>query len=113
MSFNVNEVDLSQFNIDELNTLIRRAQDTIKKKEQEQLVALRKQVEEMAASMGVSVTDLLGVKAGGRKKAATKVSPKYRNPANPDQTWSGRGLMPRWMREAVEQGAKKEDFLIK
>ena len=27
--------------------------------------------------------------------------------------WSGRGLTPVWLREAVKKGKKKEDFLIK
>jgi DNA-binding protein H-NS len=45
------------------------------------------------------------------KRAGTKVAPKYRGPAG--ETWSGRGLMPRWLNTLVEQGTKKEDFAIK
>ena len=29
---------------------------------------------------------------------------RYRNPANASQTWSGRGQMPQWMREALTDG---------
>jgi hypothetical protein len=38
---------------------------------------------------------------------------KYRNPENRSETWSGRGLPPRWMAAAlIKTGKRKEDFLI-
>ena len=47
----------------------------------------------------------------GRKLG--KVAPKYRNPANPKETWSGRGKHPRWMAALIAKGKKADDFLIK
>ena len=47
----------------------------------------------------------------GRKLG--KVEPKYRNPANPQETWAGRGKPPRWMAAEIAKGKKIEDFLIK
>jgi DNA-binding protein H-NS len=45
--------------------------------------------------------------------ATGKVAPKYRDPNNRANTWTGRGRMPRWMVAATKGGkAKKEDFLI-
>lgn len=29
-----------------------------------------------------------------------KLPPKYRNPKDPDQTWSGRGITPHWLANA-------------
>ena len=49
----------------------------------------------------------------GRKThpfAGKKVAPKYRGPNG--KTWTGRGLKPRWMAEALKGGKKVEDFLI-
>lgn len=47
-------------------------------------------------------------------KAVTKnrlaVEPKYRGPNG--ETWSGRGLMPKWLSNEVAKGAVKEMFLI-
>jgi DNA-binding protein H-NS len=37
---------------------------------------------------------------------------KYRNPDS-GETWSGRGRLPRWMVALIEQGAEREDFLIR
>jgi hypothetical protein len=40
------------------------------------------------------------------------VAPKYRNPDNPNETWAGRGLKPRWLAAAIKGGKKLEDFAI-
>ncbi|MGD9882671.1 MAG: H-NS family nucleoid-associated regulatory protein [Reyranella sp.] len=52
----------------------------------------------------------------GRSRTNTlkgkKVPPKYRNPANRGETWTGRGLRPRWMVAAMKGGKKLEDFAI-
>lgn len=42
-----------------------------------------------------------------------KVPPKYRNPANPKETWAGRGKQPRWLSAETAKGRKLEEFLIK
>jgi DNA-binding protein H-NS len=44
--------------------------------------------------------------------ARGKVAPKYRNPENPQETWAGRGLKPRWLAAAIKGGKKLEDFQI-
>ena len=51
---------------------------------------------------------------GGRRGEHSEASPsvKYRNPENPDMTWSGRGRRPAWIREAVEAGRSMSDFEI-
>src|SRR5215469_15663799 len=40
------------------------------------------------------------------------VAPKYRNPANPAETWAGRGLKRRWLAAALKSGKKLEHFSI-
>jgi DNA-binding protein H-NS len=41
-----------------------------------------------------------------------KVLPKYRNPRNPAETWTGRGKRPRWLMAELRSGEKLENFLI-
>jgi DNA-binding protein H-NS len=41
-----------------------------------------------------------------------EVAPKYRNPGNPAETWSGRGRKPRWVEEQVAAGRGLSDLLI-
>jgi len=40
------------------------------------------------------------------------VTPKFRNPAQPDQTWSGRGKRPGWITELLNAGMNIRDFQI-
>jgi DNA-binding protein H-NS len=44
------------------------------------------------------------------KKAGAQVAAKYRGPNG--ETWSGRGLTPKWLVSLVAQGQSKEAFLI-
>lgn len=39
-----------------------------------------------------------------RATAGKKVAPKYRNPANPEQAWTGRGRTPLWVQELQNAG---------
>jgi DNA-binding protein H-NS len=41
-----------------------------------------------------------------------KVFPKYRNPKNLTQTWSGRGKQPRWLTPQLISGKTLDDFRI-
>lgn len=52
------------------------------------------------------------VKTPGSKKksSTTPVAAKFRGPNG--ETWSGRGLTPRWLASLVAQGQSKESFAI-
>lgn len=50
-------------------------------------------------------------KRAASKNAGIPVAPKFRGPNG--ETWSGRGLMPRWLSALVAQGQPKETFAIK
>jgi DNA-binding protein H-NS len=41
-----------------------------------------------------------------------KVLPKYQNPKNPAETWSGRGKQPHWVQAQLKAGKKLEHFRI-
>jgi DNA-binding protein H-NS len=41
-----------------------------------------------------------------------RVYPKYRNPNEPSETWSGRGKQPRWLAVALKTGHTMEEFAI-
>jgi DNA-binding protein H-NS len=42
----------------------------------------------------------------------SQVQPKYRSPDG-QETWSGRGKPPLWMKALLDAGAHKDDFLVK
>ena len=47
-----------------------------------------------------------------RAKTDELFAPKYANPANKADTWSGRGRKPRWFSEALAKGKKPEDLAL-
>ncbi|MCK1715421.1 H-NS histone family protein [Bradyrhizobium hipponense] len=47
-----------------------------------------------------------------KRRQYPPVRPKYRNPKNPTETWSGRGRVPRWLEPQLRGGRKLDDFLI-
>lgn len=81
-------------------------------------------------AFGITTKHLQSAAAGGRKgrgkgaalarakvaapkgkSSGVSVAAKYRGPNG--ETWSGRGLMPRWLTALLAQGQVKEDFAIK
>ena len=95
---------------------------------QNQIAALQKQADEIKAqefdktvadilekmaAFGITLKDLEAVKGKTRKAAAPvtkQAAAKFRGPNG--ETWSGRGLMPRWLSALVAQGRTKEEFAI-
>ncbi|MGY4829303.1 H-NS histone family protein [Sphaerotilaceae bacterium SBD11-9] len=70
-------------------------------------------VRALMSEYGLTVADLASKgptsKAGVSK--GSKVAPKYRN-ADTGETWSGRGLQPKWLKAALASGKKISDFAI-
>ena len=94
---------LSAMSTDELLTL----RDNVSRAVSEKISELRTQLQRLRSEARSS----LAAKTGGGRRGG-KVPPKYRDPDNPSNVWAGRGAEPRWMREKIRAGAKREDFLI-
>ena len=73
------------------------------------------QVKALMEEHGLTAADLGGkASSGGKRKTATtgtKVAAKYSNKAT-GESWSGRGLQPRWLKAALASGKKIEDFAV-
>jgi DNA-binding protein H-NS len=81
-------------------------------RKQERAEAISK-VRSLMAEYGLTIADLTpraAPKASGGKGG--KVAVKYRNTATGD-TWSGRGLQPKWLKAALAAGRKIEEFSVK
>lgn len=100
--------NLDDLSPQELQNLIKEAQTKLEQKQNSQKKEVIAQIKELATSIGVTVEFLDDKKS---KKSSSVVS-KYRNPSNPNQEWSGRGLAPKWMQVLLAEGRRKEEFLI-
>jgi DNA-binding protein H-NS len=94
----------------ELTAMEQRIARAKAERQDEERATLRKKVTDFVKSHGFDVKDLFG----GRAKLRGPAAPKFQDPANPENTWTGRGRMPRCMAQATTGGkANKVDFLIK
>ena len=73
------------------------------------------QVKALMEEHGLTMADLGGKSSSGGKKktvtTGTKVAAKYSNKTT-SESWSGRGLQPRWLKAALASGKKIEDFAV-
>lgn len=78
---------------------------------QDRSAAIEK-VRAMMAEYGLTAAELRGRGAAKRKSGSTgKVAAKYRN-ASTGESWSGRGLQPRWLKAALASGKELTDFSV-
>lgn len=105
--------DISTLSVEELKRLTEEAEVLIASKKDEAIDNAYNDVIAIAESVGLTIEQLLEVGAQKRKKSLRKaVEPRYKNPKNAEETWTGRGKKPRWLVAELETGAKLEDFLI-
>lgn len=72
-------------------------------------------IQELRAKLAADAAELAALnpaKTKTKKVVSNPSTPKYRDPAKPENTWAGRGKQPRWLKEKLEAGASLEDFLI-
>ncbi|MCL7715541.1 H-NS histone family protein [Stenotrophomonas sp. CPCC 101365] len=120
-------IDLSGLSAKELASLIRDAQKRKNVVAKRQPISkVRSQLVKAAEKAGYTIEELFGsgaaVKATRAPRATkvpaksatkgTKVPPKYRDPANAENIWTGRGRQPRWLAEYTAGGRTVEEFLI-
>ncbi len=106
-------MDLNEVSLPELKRLLRDVERAIASFQHRQLAAARAELEARARELGFSLAELAATETISAKRNRTAVQPKYRNPANPEETWSGRGRQPRWLTVALTSvDAKREDFAI-
>jgi DNA-binding protein H-NS len=104
MSFDLDSMSLKE--LKDLQSRVAKAiasfEDRVKKKALAEL-------EEKARELGFSLAELTGTTPARKRTASV---PKYRNPANASDTWTGRGRKPRWYDEALKSGKTPGDLAI-
>lgn len=102
-------IDLTGLSLKDLRDLQSRVTKEISGYEERRKKNAIAELEEKAKEMGFSLAELTG--AASIRKRAPAV-PKYSNPDDPSETWSGRGRKPRWFVDALMAGKSPEDMSI-
>jgi len=107
-------VNLDNLSHQELQAVIAEAQSHMKSAHANLIQDVRKKIDALLDSNGLTLAEVYPTR-GGKKAAGQKgsVAPKYRHPADPTKTWSGRGKQPLWFAEAIKKrGVTAESLLI-
>ena len=104
MTINLNDLSLKE--LKELQSQVAKAIANFEDRRKKEALA---ELEEKARAMGFSLAELTGASTGRKRPP---VAPKYANPANPSETWSGRGRKPRWFDAALKAGKSASDLEI-
>ena len=97
-------INLESLDIEQLADLLGKAQAEMASREKGNRKELRAELERRVAAEGYKMTDIFpeletGASSGARRKRPAK----YRNPQNPEQTWSGIGRTPKWVQAIVDE----------
>lgn len=108
-------IDLKTLSPKELKALIANAESHMQEARASQVQEVRKKIDALLSSSGLTLADIYPVHGGkggkGGKRGA--VAPKYRNPEDLSQTWTGRGKRPLWFAAAIKRrGVTAESLLI-
>ncbi|MEN8935310.1 H-NS family nucleoid-associated regulatory protein [Planktotalea arctica] len=100
-------MDLNTLTLKELKKLRKDVDKTINDFENRKKREALAELEKKAAEMGFSLSDLTST-----GKIKTVSAPKYANPADSSQTWTGRGRIPQWMKALEAAGGSRDDTLL-
>ncbi len=114
--------NLSSLSIDELWRLheevgaVLSERITAEKRELEKRLARlnRSSISDKISVPGKATPKRTVLQSGARRprRKYPPVLPKFQNPADPAETWAGRGKQPRWLVTQLKAGKKINDFLI-
>jgi DNA-binding protein H-NS len=109
-------IDLKNLSPKELQALIAGANAQMQEAHATQVRTVRGKIDELLKSAGLTINDIYPTRGGKKttsKKSTGSVAPKYRNPANASEIWSGRGRQPLWFAAAIKKrGVTAESLLI-
>lgn len=107
-------INLDSLSPTELLALIKNAEAQMESARKNQIQEIRSKIDTLLKAADLSIDDVYprrGSKAAKGPKAAAP--PKYRNPENANQTWSGRGKRPLWFIAALKKkGITASSLLI-
>lgn len=100
-------VNVDKMSLKQLIELESRLQNAIPAARERERAKIKQEMAALAGKHGFSLRDLVGRRGKGKLSA-----PKYANPDDPSQTWTGRGRKPNWLIAKVKKGATLKQLAI-
>lgn len=103
-------MDFSNTPLAELKSLLVQIPKEIERRERDEKIKARKEIEAFAAERGFSLSDLLGETSA--KKDRPPVAVKYKHPTDATLAWTGRGRQPAWVVSFLTNGGTLDQLLV-
>lgn len=105
-------MDINTLSIADLKSLYQNIPAEIKRREKEDKIRIRREMENIAKQAGYSLDELLDDATDKTPKAKKQVAIKYRHPQDNTLCWTGRGRQPKWVVEFLAAGGSLEQLTI-
>ena len=102
--------DFENLSESELQTVLESVEKVLKNKQANKRKDVIAKIRELAASINVTVEIHENDKKSVRKGLIVAV--KYRHPDDPEKTWKGRGVMPTWLKNLINEGHDRSEFEV-
>jgi DNA-binding protein H-NS len=106
LGLGMNDRELEEMELNDLWDLHQTIIEILNRKLENEKRKLQNRLNELGRKFGRSPTDV------PQRRRYLKVEPKFRNPDNPSETWSGRGRIPRWLAILIASGRNRNEFRI-
>jgi len=106
------KMDLEAMSVDEMWKLHEQIGQMLSVRLTTEKRELEKRLNQLRREHEMNPTSSEGLSAPRERRKYPRVYPKYQNPDEPSETWSGRGKQPRWLTAALKTGHKIEEFII-
>ena len=105
-------LDIARLDIEQLTDLLGKAQSELASRERQNRKDLRAELERRVAADGYTMGDVFPELGAARSSTTRQKRPaRYRDPQNPERTWSGIGRAPKWVQAILdERGIKMKEF---
>lgn len=108
----MDQISIENLSTEEINDLLGRLQSEKSDRRDIEKLELIDDIKRKAEILDIPLEEIAEELMKGKKRKKSKVMPKYKNPHNENETWTGRGRAPQWMQKLLDQGRNKEEFLI-
>jgi DNA-binding protein H-NS len=103
------KIDISKLSYKELRDLMEQTEEEVESRKEQAISDLKAEFNQKLNDAGFSIRELYpevfkmsAASASAPTKNKQSTPPKYRNPENPEETWTGRGRVIGWVLKLAE-----------
>lgn len=105
-------MDLKSLSYVELQDITKEIEHELKSRKSRILSEAKNEIFSIAKKHGLTIEEILAGKSATKVAGTKSVAPKYRNPNNTEETWTGRGKKPSWVITALSEGTSLDQLKI-